>query len=186
MLLDCFPEARARPGPGPHRVSVVVGSVTTAHDVERLTRIRARSEVLVVVGACATADGIRALRGVDGVDGFESIVYASPGLIRSLDTATSVSEHVRVDLELRGCPVDRERLRSVLSALLAGHEPDPLDERVCVDCKLRGLTCTAATDGVPCLGPVTHVGCGALCPTRRCGCSDPLSPPALIPLPERS
>jgi hypothetical protein len=41
---------------------------------------------------------------------------------------------------------------------------------VCLECKRRGVTCVAVARGIPCLGPVTRTGCGALCPAYGRGC----------------
>ncbi len=187
-FLEVTPETR----PGPSDISIVEGSVTTPEEERRIRWIREQSRVLVVVGACATGGGIQALRNFGDVAEFRSVVYASPELIDSLTTSTPVSAHVEVDYELRGCPIDRGQLLEVLSAFLAGREPDLPDTSVCTECKRRGLTCVMVADGVPCLGPVTHAGCGALCPAvgRGCyGCFGPMTRPnvpALIPLLRRS
>ncbi|MFE2752310.1 oxidoreductase [Actinosynnema sp. NPDC059335] len=183
-FLEVTPETAA----GPYDVSIVEGSVTTPEEERRIRWIREQSRVLVVIGACATSGGIQALRNFGDVAEFRSVVYASPELIDSLATSTPVSAHVTVDYELRGCPIDRGQLLEVLSAFLAGREPDLPDTSVCTECKRRGLTCVMVADGVPCLGPVTHAGCGALCPAvgRGCyGCFGPMTRPnvpALIPL----
>ncbi len=183
-----FLEMTSLSRPGPYDVSIVEGSVTTPDDAERIRSIRARSRVLVVVGACATSGGIQALRNFGDVAEFRSVVYASPELIDTLPTSTPISAHVPVDYELRGCPIDRGQLLEVLTALLAGREPDLPDTSVCTDCKRRGLTCVLVAHGTPCLGPVTHTGCGALCPAvnRGCyGCFGPMNRPnvpVLIPL----
>ena len=165
-----FLEASSAVLPGPYDVSLVEGSITTAADAERIQRIRAESRVLVAIGACATAGGIQALRNFGDVAEFASVVYARPDYIETLATSTAVADHVRVDFELRGCPIDRRQLLEVLTAFLAGRKPDLPDTSVCTECKRRGLTCLMVADGTPCLGPVTHAGCGALCPAYRRGC----------------
>jgi sulfhydrogenase subunit delta len=165
-----FLEASSAVLPGPYDVSLVEGSITTAADAERIQRIRAESRVLVAIGACATAGGIQALRNFGDVAEFASVVYARPDYIETLATSTAVADHVRVDFELRGCPIDRRQLLEVLTAFLAGRKPDLPDTSVCTECKRRGLTCVRVADGTPCLGPVTHAGCGALCPAYRRGC----------------
>jgi sulfhydrogenase subunit delta len=165
-----FLEASSAVLPGPYDVSLVEGSITTAADAERIQRIRAESRVLVAIGACATAGGIQALRNFGDVTEFASVVYARPDYIETLATSTAVADHVRVDFELRGCPIDRRQLLEVLTAFLAGRKPDLPDTSVCTECKRRGLTCVMVADGTPCLGPVTHAGCGALCPAYRRGC----------------
>lgn len=165
-----FLEASSAVLPGPYDVSLVEGSITTPADAERIRRIRAESRVLVAIGACATSGGIQALRNFGDVAEFASVVYARPDYIETLATSTPVSDHVTVDFELRGCPIDRGQLLEVLTAFLAGRKPDLPDTSVCTECKRRGLTCVMVADGTPCLGPVTHAGCGALCPAYKRGC----------------
>ena len=165
-----FLEASSAVQPGPYDVSLVEGSITTPSDAERIQRIRAESRVLVTIGACATSGGIQALRNFGDVTEFASVVYARPDYIETLATSTAVADHVAVDFELRGCPIDKRQLLEVLTAFLAGRKPDLPDTSVCTECKRRGLTCVMVADGTPCLGPVTHAGCGALCPAYRRGC----------------
>ncbi|NUT46702.1 MAG: oxidoreductase [Saccharothrix sp.] len=187
-----FLEATSISEPGPYDISIVEGSVSTPEEAERIRWIREQSAVLVVVGACATSGGIQALRNFADVDEFRSIVYARPEHIATLGTSTPISAHVTVDHELRGCPIDKGQLLEVLTALLAGRAPDLPDTSVCTDCKRRGLTCVLVARGTPCLGPVTHAGCGALCPAvnRGCyGCFGPMNRPnvpALVPLLKRA
>jgi sulfhydrogenase subunit delta len=173
-----FLEASRAVVEGPYDVSLVEGSVTTPHDVERIREVRARSKYLVCIGACATAGGIQALRNFADVDEFRSIVYARPEYLSTLDTSTPIGAHVKVDLELRGCPIDRGQLLSTLSALLAGRKPDLPLHSVCFECKARGTTCVTVANGTPCLGPVTAAGCGALCPAYGRGCYGCFGPTA--------
>ncbi|GAA4659417.1 MULTISPECIES: oxidoreductase [Amycolatopsis] len=183
-----FLEASSAVVPGPYDVSLVEGSITTPADERRIHEIREQSRVLVAIGACATAGGIQALRNFADVREFTSVVYARPEYIDTLATSTPASEHVRVDFELRGCPIDRGQLLETLCALLAGREPATPRTSVCTECKRRGLTCVMVADGTPCLGPVTQAGCGALCPAYRRGCFGCFGPmaepnvPALLPL----
>jgi sulfhydrogenase subunit delta len=165
-----FLEASSQVLPGPYDLSLVEGSITTAADVERIRQVRAQSKTLVTIGACATAGGIQALRNFGDVEQFRSVVYATPAYIDTLATSTPIAAHVPVDFELRGCPIDKRQLLEVISAFLIGRKPDIPDTSVCTECKRRGLTCVMVADGTPCLGPVTHAGCGALCPSVRRGC----------------
>jgi sulfhydrogenase subunit delta len=181
-----FLEASSQILPGPYDVSLVEGSITTPGDVERIRQVREQSTVLVTIGACATAGGIQALRNFGDIDEFRAAVYANPQYIDTLATSTPIAAHVPVDFELRGCPIDKHQLLEVISAFLVGRKPDVPDTSVCTECKRRGLTCVMVADGTPCLGPVTHAGCGALCPAvgRGCyGCFGPMTGanlPALI------
>jgi coenzyme F420-reducing hydrogenase gamma subunit len=165
-----FLEATRATIEGPYDISLVEGSVTTEHDVERIRNIRAASRRLVTIGACATAGGVQALRNYSDVDDFVRIVYATPSYISTLSTSTPISAHVAVDFELRGCPIDKTQLLDVLAAFLGERRPNVAGHSVCVECKLRGNVCVMVAEGTACLGPVTHAGCGALCPTYGRGC----------------
>jgi coenzyme F420-reducing hydrogenase gamma subunit len=165
-----FLEATRATVEGPYDLSLVEGSVTTAHDEERIKQIRSVSRRLVTIGACATAGGIQALRNHADIDEYASVVYATPRYLSTLETSTPISAHVPVDFELRGCPIDRRQLLDVIAAFLGERRPNVAAHSVCVECKLRGNVCVMVADGTPCLGPVTHAGCGALCPTYHRGC----------------
>ena len=155
---------------GRYDVSLVEGSITTAHDAERIREVRRRSAALITIGACATAGGIQALRNFADVKEYTSIVYAHPDYISTLATSTPIAEHVKVDFELRGCPINKRQLLEVVSAFLAGRKPVTPAHSCCVECKLKGNVCVMVAHGTPCLGPVTHAGCGALCPSYDRGC----------------
>ncbi|ULE33399.1 oxidoreductase [Mycobacterium sp. IDR2000157661] len=183
-----FLEASSATVAGPYDVSLVEGSITTTADERRIREIREQSGVLVTIGACATSGGVQALRNFADVREFASVVYARPEYIDTLATSTPASAHVDVDYQLPGCPIDRGQLLDTLTALLIGRKPRLPAKTVCTECKNRGVTCVMVADGIPCLGPVTHAGCGALCPSyhRGCyGCFGPAATPntaALIPL----
>jgi sulfhydrogenase subunit delta len=175
-----FPEATRHEIPGPYDISLVEGSVGTAHDKERIQEVRRISKTLITIGACATAGGIQALRNFADVDGFIRAVYAKPEYIKTLATSTAIGDHVKVDFELRGCPINKYQLLEVVSAALAGRKPNVANHSVCVECKLAGNVCVMVAHGTACLGPVTHAGCGAICPSynRGCyGCYGPMETP---------
>jgi coenzyme F420-reducing hydrogenase gamma subunit len=199
-LLDCEDELLALAGEidiayfleagvarveGPYDLSLVEGSVTNAHDAERIKEVRALSKRLVTIGACATAGGIQALKNFADVDDFISTVYATPSYISSLATSTPISAHVEVDYELHGCPIDKRQLLEVITAFVHGRKPQIPAHSVCFECKARGNVCVMVAHGTPCVGPVTHAGCGALCPTynRGCyGCFGPMETPNTVSL----
>jgi sulfhydrogenase subunit delta len=164
-----FREATSKDSNGPFDLSLVDGSITTPHDVEQIREVRRRSKHVVVLGACATVGGIQALRNFKDVREFASLVYARPEYIQTLEHSKGVAEYIPVDFELRGCPPNKHQLLEVVSAFLHGRNPNVANHSVCVECKLRGNVCIMVT-GTPCLGPVTHAGCGALCPTYQRGC----------------
>jgi sulfhydrogenase subunit delta len=186
VQIASFPEASREVVEGPYDLSVVEGSITTPGDAQRIRKVREASRFLITIGACATSGGIQALRNFADVEEFTSVVYASPQYIDTLRTSTAIGDHVRVDFELRGCPVDRGQLLDVIGAFLHGRKPNVRGHSVCIECKRAGITCVMVAPragesrGTPCLGPVTQAGCGALCPSigRGCyGCFGPMEAP---------
>jgi sulfhydrogenase subunit delta len=180
-----FPEATSGEVEGPYDVSLVEGSVTTAHDVDRIHAVREQSGLVVTIGACATSGGIQALRNFANVRDWIPLVYASPEFISTLDTSTPIADHVTVDLELRGCPISKAQLVETVSALLNARRPRLPAVSVCMECKARGTPCVMVAEGTPCLGPVTQAGCGAICPAygRGCyGCFGPMESPNIVAL----
>jgi coenzyme F420-reducing hydrogenase gamma subunit len=175
-----FPEASRAMSRGRYDIALVEGSITTHQDAERIQQVRRQAKSLVTIGACATSGGIQALRNWKDVTEFIRIVYASPQYISTLKSSTPIAEHVPVDFELRGCPINKYQLIELITALLAGRKPNIPAYSVCMECKRQGNVCVAVAKGIPCLGPVTQAGCGALCPSydRGCyGCYGPMETP---------
>ena len=180
-----FLEVTSHIEPGPYDIALVEGSITTPHDAERIRQIRHDTNYLITIGACATSGGIQALRNWGDSDEFMRAVYATPEYIQVLDKSTAIADHVRVDFELRGCPINQYQLIEVITALLAGRHPRTPTHSVCLDCKRRGTVCVMVAQGTPCLGPVTQSGCDAICPAynRGCyGCYGPAAQPNLVSL----
>lgn len=165
-----FMEASSRSVAGPYDLSLVEGSITSEHDRLRIRKVREQSKYLVTIGACATAGGIQALRNFADVGEYVAAVYAAPEYIATLQTSTAIAEHVPVDFELRGCPINKTQLLEVVTAFLHGKKPNISAHSVCLECKLRANVCVMVAHGQACLGPVTHAGCGAICPAYARGC----------------
>ena len=151
-------------------IAFVEGSIATPDDVERIMRIRENSNYLITIGACATAGGVQALRNLADGQAWIDAVYATPQHISSLATSTPIAAHVKVDLELWGCPVNTRQVVASVRALLFGVVPVVSRDSVCMECKRVGNICVLVAKGMPCMGPVTQTGCGALCPSfgREC------------------
>lgn len=178
--LAYFKEASSREQPGPYDLSIVEGSISTPQQQQEIRAIREQSRFLLVIGACATAGGIQALRNIADIDEYTRLVYAKPDIIETLATSTPISDHVAVDFELRGCPINKQQLLEVISALLHQRQPQISRHSVCMECKLSGTVCLSVSRGEACMGPVTQAGCGALCPryNRPCfGCYGPKENP---------
>ena len=183
-----FPEASRAVLDGPYDLSLIEGSITNEHDLERIQAVRQQSNFVVTIGACATAGGIQALKNFTDVKEFVDIVYASPEYISTLENSTPISAHIPVDFELRGCPIDKKQLLEVVSAFLNNRKANVSSHSVCIECKKRGTPCITVTQGIPCMGPVTHAGCGAICPAyqRGCyGCFGPMETPNAAALANR-
>lgn len=165
-----FKEATSTEVACPYDLSIVEGSITNKKDRQRIQEVRLASKYLITIGACATAGGIQALRNFKDVKEYMAIVYAQPQYIDSLEQSTPISAHVRVDFELQGCPINKTQLIDVISAFLANKRPNVSSQSVCMECKQKGNVCVMVAHGTPCLGPVTHAGCDALCPSYDRGC----------------
>ena len=169
-----FPEASRTMLKGPYDIGLVEGSITTHHDAERIQQVRRQCTVLVTIGACATAGGVQALRNWADSQEYVRTVYSQPDFIQTLKMSTPIAEHVPVDFELRGCPINKKHLIELIAAMLIGRKPNIPTHSLCMKCKRSGNVCIAIARGVPCLGPVTQSGCGALCPRFGRGCYGPM------------
>jgi coenzyme F420-reducing hydrogenase gamma subunit len=165
-----FAEATSKRSSGPFDILFVEGSISTPEQAVEIVRLRAVTQTLVTIGACATAGGIQALRTASEHEAFRAAVYPSPAFVDSLAVASPVSSYVTVDYELRGCPIDGHQLIELLTAVATGRRPQLPDQAVCLECKRRGYECVVVARGEPCLGPVTQTGCGAICPGMGRGC----------------
>lgn len=151
-------------------IAFVEGSIATQHDLDRIQKIRANSAYLITIGACATAGGIQALRNMAETKQWIAEIYAQPNYIDSLDNSTPISSHVKVDLEIWGCPVNSQQIISAVRDLLFRVVPKPERDKLCLECKRQQQVCVMVSKGEPCMGTVTQNGCGALCPSVGRGC----------------
>ena len=146
-------------------IAFIEGSVSTPHELERIQKIRNNSKVLITLGACATSGGLQALRNMHATEQWIEGVYAQPEVIELLSDSTPVSKHVKVDVELWGCPVTTQQVFAAVRSLLHGAMPRIDQERVCLECKRQQNVCVLVAKGEPCMGTVTKSGCGAICPS---------------------
>ncbi|MCK5001496.1 MAG: sulfhydrogenase subunit delta [Gammaproteobacteria bacterium] len=161
-------------------IAFIEGSISASHDIERLNKIRENSTYLITIGACATSGGIQALRNMADTKQWIEGIYANPTVIDTLDNSSAIKDHVKVDLELWGCPISKQQIITAIRALLFGVLPIEDKDKVCMECKRQQTVCVMVTKNEPCMGPVTRTGCGALCPSvgRDCyGCYGPAENP---------
>lgn len=151
-------------------IALVDGGITTPHDVERIKKIREKSKVLVAMGSCACFGGINALKNDFPMEEVKRVVYGD--MARHFETipAAPMSNYVKVDYMLPGCPMVKDEFLKFFKSLLLGKTKWVLpDYPVCVECKLKENVCVFEK-GMFCLGPVTRAGCGANCPSFGVGC----------------
>lgn len=175
-----FLEASSRVEHGPYDLALVEGSVSTPREVELLREVREKSRIVVAFGSCAVYGGVQALRNWMDPSDVKARVYPNPDWVQALDKSSPVSEYIKVDYSISGCPPDGRQLMSVLKQILTGRRVYYREEGVCQECKRRGNVCVMVARGIPCLGPVIKEGCGALCPSygRGCyGCFGPMMDP---------
>lgn len=165
-----FLEARRKILPGPYDIGLVEGSISTEEEVEKIKTARRDCQVLIALGTCATSGGLQSLRNFGDVEAYKKIVYQQPEVIEALPTSSAIKDHVKVDFELWGCPVNKAQVLEVITALLHDRRPVLPQHSVCQTCKQRGITCVIVSSNTPCLGPATRAGCGALCPAVNRGC----------------
>jgi sulfhydrogenase subunit delta len=180
LTIAYFMEATRAVIKGPYDLSLVEGSVSTPEQLKQVQQVRRASKVLITIGTCATSGGIQALRNFADVGEYLRQVYPEPQHLETLAESTPISAHVPVDLELQGCPINKHQLLGVVSAYLHGGRLQVPGYSVCLECKRQGNICVLVSRGLPCLGPVTRAGCGALCPSfhRACyGCFGPKETP---------
>lgn len=161
-------------------IAIIEGSISTSIDLERLKKIRDHSTYVMSIGACATSGGIQALRNMHNTNHWITDIYANPSVIDSLDKSTAIKDHITVDMELWGCPVNQRQVLNAIRSLLFGILPTEENDKICMECKRQQTVCVMVTKNEPCMGPVTRTGCGALCPSvgRDCyGCYGPAENP---------
>ncbi len=154
----------------PIDIAFVEGSISTPQEIERIKKIRKNTKYLMTIGACATAGGIQALRNFADADEWMAEIYAKPEYIKTLSTSTAIAEHIKVDLELWGCPVNSKQVLDAIRLLLRKSTPDIRRDSICMECKRQNNVCILVAKGLPCMGPVTQTGCGALCPSAGRDC----------------
>lgn len=170
VIVD-FQEGSSYKDPGPVDVAFVEGTVSTEHDLKQLVNIRKRSKVLIAFGNCAIEGCIQAMRNKDSTleEKLKDVYGVEPGYFDALESKP-ISEYIKVDLEIPGCPVEKTETLRAVTSLLHGDLPPRFTYPVCVECKLNEYPCVITEEGKPCLGPVIKAGCEARCPGLGLDC----------------
>ncbi len=153
-------------------IAFVEGSVSTKKDLEDLKAIRKKSRMIVAIGHCAIFGGIQAMNLGDGkymerlkkvYGDIDEVKLAKPM------EAKPLSAYVKVDYVIPGCPISKEQFLNAAGKLLLGTTPSLYTFAVCAECKWKENECLLLK-GLPCLGPLTRGGCGAICPSLGIPC----------------
>jgi sulfhydrogenase subunit delta len=167
-IVDFLGGSSANDTEGPLALAFVEGSVGSAHDEAALRRIRARADLLIACGTCACCGGVAASTSAAAHDEFCALVYgAAPGY--DSRPHRPLSDYVRVDVAIPGCPIEKHEFLQAVACLLNGDRPEHATYPVCAECSMQEQNCLLAA-GLPCIGPVTAGGCRARCPGFNVPC----------------
>jgi sulfhydrogenase subunit delta len=170
VRLSSFPFAQSKNHEESVDIAFVEGTVSQPHDLEALKKIRSRARWLVAVGNCAVWGCVQhAAAAKHSIEEMNEAVYGSHHKTDAMPSGP-LEDFVRVDVKLSGCPINATQLLSVTASLLKDHLPYITHKPVCLECKLRENACVLIENNLPCLGPVTAAGCGALCPSVGAAC----------------
>jgi len=148
-------------------VALIDGAITRADEVERLKAIRKQAKILVAMGTCACFGGVNRLKNAYDLDEANREVYGDHP--KETMPTMSVGEVVAVDLEVPGCPVNKDEIEQIVQHLVWDLPIPRYAYPVCLQCKQRYTVCRFDM-GELCLGPITRAGCGAPCPAGGLGC----------------
>lgn len=184
-------------------VGLISGSVRTEEHKEILQEMRNKCKTLIALGTCAAFGGIPALSNMYPLEETYDTIFRETKTTEPADTPNqgippltdrvyALSELVKIDLMLPGCPTTPEMVQEALTALIEG-KPYALPEKsVCDTCPLirekkavttlkRPLEAVEFTPGQPldtvrcfmeqgylCQGPATRAGCIGSSNAPRC------------------
>ncbi len=150
-------------------IAFVEGSITRPEDEKRLKDIRSKAKLLVALGACATIGGVNCIKNFLEDSVCREAVYGDKARWYATYAARPLRAVVPVDLEIHGCPIDRQEFLRMVKELLSGKTPWLPDYPVCMECKEAGNICNYEK-GRACLGIITRAGCKACCVTEGAVC----------------
>jgi sulfhydrogenase subunit delta len=153
-------------------IAFVEGSIANAREETALRKVRERSDLLIALGSCACFGGIAAMDARAPRPEVIQQVYGKNGPAKSWDIGTHrpLSDFVKVDLSIPGCPIEKTEFLRAVSSLLNGDLPLLATYPVCLECKMLEYECLLLKRELPCAGPVTLAGCGARCPGYNIAC----------------
>jgi len=166
-------------------IAFVEGSISRSDEIERLLAIRRHAKTLVAFGTCACFGGVNSLKNRFPMEDCTAEVYDGQP-VETLPIR-KISDIVKVDLSIPGCPVAKKEIERIVVSLVTGSLVTLPKYPVCVECKERLNTCLFDL-GEICLGPITRAGCDAVCTTGKTAClgcrgpADDINFPAFLEL----
>jgi coenzyme F420-reducing hydrogenase gamma subunit len=167
-LADFRAASSAESGDAPLAIAFVEGSVGSSVDEATLRRIRARATLLVACGSCACFGGVAATDPATHAERL-ALVYGSSAASCDSRPHRPLSDFVKVDLAIPGCPMEKDEFLQAVACLVNGDRPQRPVYPVCAECRMAEHECLL-DQGVPCVGPVTAAGCHARCPGFNVAC----------------
>ena len=158
-------------------IALVEGSINTSKQEAELIEVREKANIVVALGTCAAYGGIQFL-GEDEKEFKERMeyVYGKDGkvpefldMVGQPQGARPISDFIKVDFTVPGCPVAKENLVPIYTKLISDLQPVKYPYSVCLECKYQGNDCFLL-HGKYCLGPITSAGCDAKCPSFNVSC----------------
>lgn len=184
-------------------IGIITGGIRTEEHKKLAQEMRKKSKTLIAMGSCACFGGVPALANQYLTEEIFEMVYRTTpttdtngypkeDIPELTDRVYAVSEVVKVDVSLPGCPTTPEMVAQALTALLEGKPFELPTKSVCDDCPtirekksastlkrrfqapeftpgrpLKEMRCLME-QGILCLGPATRTGCGGSEGTPRC------------------
>jgi len=146
----------------------IEGAITEKEQIKKLKDLRKKTKFLVAFGTCATLGGISAIK--ECIKDFAETKAFKDFSFLDLLNVKGISEYVKVDYFLKGCPPVKEEFTNVIKTLKEKNKmPEQYEKSVCVECRARKNPCLLAK-GKQCLGPVSCGGCNALCTSKGIVC----------------
>jgi sulfhydrogenase subunit delta len=137
------------------------GLVASKDDLKVLKKLRKNTKYLVAFGACAHTGCIPAYRHFSLKKNYAHLLHKKNKNIQDVQPSP-LSEHVKVDYIIPGCPPDKKEILNFIKDVTKGKNPKLYKESVCVECRKNNPVCLLKL-GIPCIGPITRGGCNSIC-----------------------
>jgi F420-non-reducing hydrogenase small subunit len=180
-------------------VGILSGGIRNTDNEEVAKKVRETSDIVIALGSCAAFGGIPGANNINLMPDIKQAVLTTTSTApdqelptkevpKLFDTLRPISDVIKVDYFIPGCPPTPQTIAHVLTALLQGQEPQLSKRNVCDDCDRhrdekrikeiqRGIEANGEPEecllnqGFLCMGPATRDGCGAECPHANAPCT---------------